>query len=397
MLEFGNVKIFADQIEGQSFAQLKEMSYYKIFGNNPIRIMPDVHSGKGCVIGFTAQIADKIVPNIIGVDIGCGVLAVKLGKIDIDYEKLDQFINEKIPSGRAVNEKEDGWTVDLVDNFLSCSESLKNREHLYRSLGTLGGGNHFIEIDQDIEGNKYLLVHTGSRNLGKQVAEIYQDLAVKTIRRTEHEQANKLVDLMKSLGRHKEINAFLDTYRTHFTVPAELAWLEGESAASYIADMQVCQLFAKINRQVIASQIIYFLTGRNIVDFENIESVHNYIDKNNIVRKGAIDASLGKKVVIPLNMRDGCILGLGLGNEDWNNSAPHGAGRVMSRGQARRELNLEEFQDQMKGIYTTSICTETLDESPMVYKDYNEILSWLPETVSITDKLFTVYNFKAKD
>lgn len=394
-----DLKIFSDIVEDSAREQINLLISQPAFADCKIRIMPDVHAGAGCVIGFTANLGEKVIPNIVGVDIGCGMLTINLGKIDIDYEKLDEVIRTNIPSGMSVHDFQ--TTPGNFINGLDCYSALKNIDRLRASMGTLGGGNHFIEIDQNLEGTKYLIVHTGSRNLGKQVAKYYQELAVK---KTDDGKENfsrakdELVSFLKQQGRQNEIESSIKILRELFQrniLNKELAYIEGNNRAHYLHDMQLCQRFASFNRGTIGTLIC---EAMNWQIGESFETIHNYIElETNMVRKGAISAKKGEKVLIPLNMRDGCIIGIGKGNEDWNYSAPHGAGRIMSRNQAQRELSLEEYQQSMKGIFTTSISKMTIDEAPQAYKPPIEIFKYLKETVDIVDWIKPVYNFKAEE
>ena len=396
-----DLKIFTDSIEPEALNQIYTLGKMDIFKDVPIRIMPDCHSGKGCVIGFTAKMNEYIIPSLIGVDIGCGMLCCEIGKIDIDYTKLDSVIREHIPAGRAVRDEEISF-CQLED--LHCKDRLKNMEWLKCSLGTLGGGNHFIEVDEDSDGMKYLVIHTGSRNLGKQVAEIYQQMAIDDMQGMNKlvEESQKLIKDYKATGRQKEIQRGLAELKRKWqpdklNIPKELCYLTGKHREMYLHDMEFCQRFAVHNREYIAA-IIFKKMGW-IFDWEKIfHTIHNYIDHDtNIVRKGAISAKAGEKVLIPINMRDGCIIGVGKGNDDWNCSAPHGAGRIMSRSKAKENVSLEEYQESMKGIYTTSVGQSTIDESPMAYKPMDEILEHIKDTVEIVKIIKPVYNFKASE
>lgn len=386
-----NVKIFTDNIEPKALEQVYTLTKQDAFANCKVRIMPDVHAGAGCVIGFTANLGDKVIPNIVGVDIGCGMLTVELGNIDLDLEALDNFINANIASGFHVRQKVT-YEFDLTE--LRCYNKLENVPRLAQSLGTLGGGNHFIEIDVDSNGNKYLIIHTGSRNLGKQVALLYQNKAIHNIKQLLPQRKKELAQQYKAEGREHEIADALAQLPTP-KIPKELCYLEGADRDDYLHDMEICQAWASINRHLIARDICAHL-GFVYYTLPNFETIHNYINFNdNITRKGAISAQKGEKVLIPLNMRDGCILGVGRGNEDWNCSAPHGAGRLYSRGTAKQILTMEEFESSMEGIYTTSVNSSTLDESAMAYKPANEILDKVGDTVDIIDILKPIYNFKA--
>lgn len=406
-----NLKIFTDNIEQEAIDQINTLIEQPAFSDCKVRIMPDVHAGAGCVIGFTADLGDKVIPNIVGVDIGCGMLTVELGCIDgsdnsivdyvtdIDYEKLDNVIRTCIPSGRNVHEEVKDVFLELKK--LRCYGKLKNIDWLERSMGTLGGGNHFIEIDEGFEGRKYLVIHTGSRNLGKQVADYYQNLAVELMigkDKLAYEQ-DKLIAEYKDQGRSSEIQDAIKELRNTWrnktdNIPKELCYLTGKYRDDYIYDMKICQRFAKQNRLMIALTIM-FRMGWCAIDL--FETVHNYIDDSNMIRKGAISAKNGEKVLIPINMRDGCIIGVGKGNEDWNYSAPHGAGRIMSRNKARESISMESFRESMEGIYTTSVCESTIDESPMAYKPMDEIIENIKDTVDISEIIKPVYNFKASE
>jgi len=395
-----DLKIFTDNIDEIALKQIDELLEQEAFKNSKVRIMPDVHAGKGCVIGFTGNLGDKVIPNIVGVDIGCGLYCANLGKIEIDYEKLDKFINENIPSGMNVNDR-------VIEDFdikqLYCYDDLKHYSWIKKSVGSLGGGNHFIEIDKDDEDNKYLVIHTGSRNLGSQVAELYQDLADKIINHGYNDYLNKKQEVIKTykeLGKQKEIQSTLSELQKEFEkdkniIPKDLAYLEGKERDNYLHDMKLCQEFAILNRHTIAQTIGKYMNF-NIKD--SFESVHNYISfEDNIVRKGAISAKKGEKVIIPINMKDGCILGYGKGNEDWNNSAPHGAGRIMSRKQAKERITMDEYIKSMEKVYTTSVNEYTIDEAPFVYKTLDEILSHIGDTVEVERIIKPVYNFKANN
>ena len=411
-----DLKIFTDNIEREAIDQINTLLEQPAFADCKVRIMPDVHAGAGCVIGFTADLGDKVIPNIVGVDIGCGMLTVELGGIDtgingktdssianyvtdIDYEKLDNVIRTCIPSGRNVHEEINYIFPELKN--LRCYNKLKNIDWLERSMGTLGGGNHFIEIDEGFEGRKYLVIHTGSRNLGKQVADYYQNLAVELMigRDKLAYERDRLIAEYKDQGRSSEIQDAIkelqNTWRKKTNdIPKELCYLTGKYRDDYIYDMKICQRFAKQNRLMIALKIMLSMGWYSIDLFE---TVHNYIDESNMIRKGAISAKKGEKVLIPINMRDGSLLCVGKGNEDWNCSAPHGAGRIMSRSKARESISMESFRESMTGVYTTSVCESTIDESPMAYKPMDEIINNIKDTVDILDVLKPVYNFKASE
>lgn len=397
-----NIKIFTDNIDGKAMNQVYELAKQKAFADCKIRIMPDVHAGAGCVIGFTADLGEKVIPNIVGVDIGCGMLCCEIGKIDIDYKKLDSVIREYIPSGRNVRSEEIEFSQF---EKLHCKDKLRKMDWLKRSMGSLGGGNHFVEVDEDSDGIKYLVIHTGSRNLGKQVAEIYQNMAYKDILEKDNSVKDKrreLIESYKRNDREKEISEALknldEKCEIIHTMPKELCYLEGKHREMYLHDMEICQEFARINRRTIQDIIFCYMGWSCTKENDRFHTVHNYIDhKSNIVRKGAISAQKGEKVLIPINMRDGCIIGVGKGNEDWNCSAPHGAGRIMSRSQAKEKVSMEEYKDSMKNIYTTSVNLSTIDESPMVYKPIEEIVEKIKDTVDILKIIKPIYNFKASE
>ena len=395
-----DLKIFTQNVEPQALSQIYTLVSQSAFADCKIRIMPDVHAGAGCVIGFTADLGEKVIPNIVGVDIGCGMLTVKLGQIDIDYAKLDSIIRMYVPSGRNVH----GGATYPVKTMkqLYCYDHLKNKDWIRCSLGTLGGGNHFIEIDEDTKGNKYLIIHSGSRNLGKQVAEYYQKVAIENLSGVNDigRAQRELVESLKAQGREKEISGAIEELHKTFKpkakgIPKELSYLEGEDRLNYLHDMKMCQEFAVANRAMMADIICRHMHWAPVSSFETI---HNYIEhETNMVRKGAISAKYDERVLIPINMRDGCIVGIGKGNEDWNCSAPHGAGRLMSRAKAKENISLEEFETSMKGIYTTSVNRSTLDESPMAYKSMDEILENIEDTVEVECIIKPVYNFKASE
>ena len=387
---------YATIIEEEAIEQIRRMCDYDFTAGSKVRIMPDVHAGKGCTIGTTMTVIDKAVPNIVGVDIGCGMYTVNLGNIEIDFEKMDEACHF-VPSGMSVWQ---GRQEHFDLQQLRCFRELKDSKRLERSLGTLGGGNHFIEVDKATDGTKYLVIHTGSRNLGKQVADIYQRLAVELNRGMEDyfKQRDEIIRTYKEQGRRSEIQAALKEIAWKkangpTSIPEDLCYLYGKYFDDYLADVEICQQFAKRNRELIA-EIILNRCGLTAIDA--FHTIHNYIDTEEmILRKGAIAAHKGEKVLIPINMRDGSVLAVGKGNPEWNYSAPHGAGRVMSRAGARERLSLEEYQKEMEGIYTTSVNEDTLDEAPMAYKSLSDIIDVIGETVEVIEVLKPIYNFKA--
>lgn len=391
-----NLEIFTENIEGEALNQIYEIAKSPAMEGAKIRIMPDVHAGKGCVIGFTATNYKNIIPNIVGVDLGCGMRVVELGNIDINYEKLDNVIRTFVPSGMDVHEHQNGHILKEVDKLLDdlhCNIGKEGRLRAEYSVGTLGGGNHFIEIDADKDNNKYLVIHTGSRNLGTLVANLYQKKAVKycTI---QPEERRAIIDQCIAEGREQDIECELLTFKQNRPyIPPEQAYLSHEDGVHYLHDVRLVQKFAELNRQRIAQIILEKMNWKQLNSFTTI---HNYVDfYDDTIRKGSISAQTNEKVLIPLNMRDGCIIGYGKGNTDWNYSAPHGAGRLMSRAAAKEAIKLEDFEASMKGIYTTSVGYSTLDESPFAYKPAQEIIDLIEDTITIDRIIKPVYNFKA--
>ncbi len=388
--------VYASVIDGSAVEQIRRMCDHEFTSGSRIRIMPDVHAGKGCTIGTTMTIADKVVPNVVGVDIGCGMYTVALDQTQVDLERFDAAAHF-VPSGMDV------WAgrqepFDL--EALRCFRALKDTRRLQRSLGTLGGGNHFIEIDRAADDTLFLVIHTGSRNLGKQVAEHYQQLAVELNqgRETYFAQRDALIAEYKASGRRKEIQAALKALHWEnkpLTLPADLCYLYGPYLDDYLHDVEICQQFARRNRELIAEIL---LTRSGLTGRDAFHTIHNYIDtKEMILRKGAIAAHKGEKVLIPINMRDGSVLAIGRGNPEWNFSAPHGAGRVLSRHDARDTLRMDEYQRAMQGVYTTCISPATLDEAPMAYKALDDIIDVIRNSVDIVEVLKPIYNFKASD
>ena len=389
---------YAKVIEEGAIEQIRRMCDYELTAGSRVRIMPDVHAGKGCTIGTTMTVTDKVCPNIVGVDIGCGMLTVKLAEKELDFEKIDAACHY-IPSGMNV------WEgrlerFDLTD--LRCYRSLRDTRRLERSLGTLGSGNHFVEVDRSADGTNYLVIHSGSRNLGKQVAEVYQQLAVDLHMGKESyfKQRDEIIRTYKEEGRRSEIQQALKELKNNYetqalAVPADICWLYGTFLDDYLHDVEICQKFARRNREKMA-EIILERTGMTAL--ESFHTIHNYIDtKEMILRKGAIAAHAGEKVLIPINMRDGSVIAIGKGSEEWNYSAPHGAGRIMSRGKAKEAIDIEAYKESMKGIYTTSVNESTLDEAPMAYKSLEDIIDVISDSVDIIEVMRPVYNFKASE
>ena len=388
---------YATVVEEQAIEQIRRMCDHEFTADSKIRIMPDVHAGKGCTVGTTMTIKDKAVPNIVGVDIGCGMYTVNLGKIEPDFAKIDEAAHY-IPSGMSIwGESREEFNLKA----LRCCEELENLQRLERSIGTLGGGNHFIEIDEARDGTKFLVIHSGSRNLGKQVAKIYQKLAVDLNRGKDEyiRQRNEIIKTYKEQGRQEEIqtalNAIALKLREEPSIPADLCFVYGSYLEDYLHDVEICQAFARRNREVMA-EIILEMTG--MAGTDGFHTIHNYIDTDEmILRKGAIAAHEGEKVLIPINMRDGSVLAIGKGNEEWNFSAPHGAGRIMSRTRAKADLDMDEYRRAMEGIYTTSVNESTLDEAPMAYKSLDDIIDVIRDSVDIIDIMRPLYNFKAAE
>ena len=395
---FNTARVFATTIDDIAREQIRAVCDTEAFASSKIRIMPDVHAGKGCTIGTTMTIVDKIVPSMVGVDIGCGMYTVYLGNIDIDFEKLDEAAHY-IPCGRDVW---DGRIERFDLTELRCYRNLKHAPRLERSLGTLGGGNHFIEVDVDDEGGKYLVIHSGSRNLGTQVAEFYQQLAVDLNAGKEdyYRRREEIIRTYKEQGRRSEIQATLKALEKEYkakepTLPKDLCYLYDSFMEDYLHDVDICQKFAERNRARMA-EIIMERCGWTAV--ETFQTIHNYIDVNEmILRKGSVSAKAGEKLLIPINMRDGSLICIGKGNEDWNYSAPHGAGRLMSRSAAFERLTMAEYEREMAGIYTTCVVPDTLDESPMAYKSIDEIVENIEPTADIIRRIKPIYNFKAAE
>ena len=389
---------YAKVVEDEAIEQIRRMCDYPFTEGSRIRIMPDVHAGKGCTIGTTMTVVDKACPNVVGVDIGCGMYTVKLQDRTLDFEKIDEACHY-IPSGMNVWK---GLTERFDLTELHCFRALKDSRRLERSLGTLGGGNHFIEIDKANDGTYYLVIHSGSRNLGKQVAEYYQQLAIDLHAGKEDyfRKRDEIIATYKAKGRRSEIQAALKALEKEYKaktpdVPEDLCWLYGSFLDDYLHDVSICQRFATRNREKMA-EILLKRTGMTAL--ESFHTVHNYIDTEEmILRKGAIAAHAGERVLIPINMRDGSVIAIGRGNPEWNFSAPHGAGRIMSRSKAKETLDLEAYKAAMEGVYTTSVNEQTIDEAPMAYKSLSDIIDVIADSVDIVDIMKPVYNFKASE
>lgn len=404
-----DVKIFGSIVEEEARAQINRVANIDAFKDAKIRIMPDVHAGKGCVCGFTADLGKKVVPNLIGVDIGCGMLAVDLGKSALNLKKLDEVIHKRIPVGQQANK----FILSDIDKFYSecdpdnCHVGFDpgTLDYFKRSMGSLGSGNHFISVEQSQNGNFYLLIHTGSRNLGKQVCEIWQKTAIKHQVEDSIPSLDEMIKKTKQecyangerSGIHKkliEVKHAWKNLRDSVAGNEDVAYLEGQDMQYYIEDMKLCQKWAAYNRKTIANRIC---ESYGIVPVSMFDTIHNYLGDDNIIRKSAISAKRGEKVLIPMNMRDGSLICIGKGNPDWNYSAPHGAGRIMSRAKAKQKFNLVDFKKSMKGIYTTSCVQQTIDEAPDAYKPMEVIMNEITDTVTIVDHLTPVYNFKGFD
>lgn len=433
--KFNKAKIFTEEIDNETISQIMDLCNQKWLEGCNIAIQADTHAGKGCTIGTTIALKDKVSPSLVGVDISCGMLVIDIpNSLTLNLEKIDKFINENIPTGFEVNKKLQYKESELnpLLTSLHCYDELKNIEHIKKSCGSLGSGNHFIEINEAEDGNHYLVIHSGSRNLGKQVAEIYQDIAdehcneaektKKTLRKT-------LIEDLKKQGRNseiqKELERFDETYKETKKIPHDLCYLEGKDMQNYLEDTHICNEYAKMSRVSIAKRILEFIVLDNLSDKEKknlkisikeykdnqfefaygnefigaesygFQTLHNYIGKDNILRKGAISAHKNEKVIIPINMRDGSIIAIGKGNAEYNYSGPHGAGRLMSRNEAKGNVDLQEFKESMKDVYSSSVGISTLDEAPMAYKPIESIINNIKDTVEIKEVVKPIYNFKA--
>ena len=402
---YNTAKVCTNELEDLSREQIMTLCDQSFVEDSIIRLMPDVHAGAGCTIGTTMTIKDKIVPNLVGVDIGCGMEVVIIDKDtkeskEFDPARLDKLIHEKIPSGRSVRENMLHLFVERTKYLSEIRCPVVDKEYAYKSIGTLGGGNHFIEANRDSAGNLYIVVHSGSRHLGNEIAEYYQNQAWLQLNGNCKEDLDALIAKLKAEGREKEIQSEIQKAKSQIltTVPKELAYVSGVLFDNYIHDMKVVQHFALINRRAMMDTILWGLFSTSEEQYEYFSTIHNYIDTDSmILRKGAVSAKNGEKLIIPINMRDGSLICEGLGNPDWNYSAPHGAGRIMSRKKASETLNINDFEKAMEGIYSTSINVKTLDESPMAYKNMQDIVSNIGPTVKILDVIKPIYNFKAAE
>ena len=392
--KFNTAKIFTDVVDNASITQVQELCNQAFTAGSRIRLMPDIHAGKGCTIGTTMTITDKVVPNLVGVDIGCGMETTRVRESHMELQKLDKLIYEKIPSGFSIRDRAHRYLSQIDLSKLCCAKHV-DLLRAEKSIGTLGGGNHFIEVDRDDEENPYIVVHSGSRHLGVEVASYYQEAGYKVLNRTDDASIEAIIAQMKAEGREKEIQKTLKKLKNlkQTGIPKALAYVSGELFEQYLHDMKIVQRFAMLNRQAMVDEIV---CGLGLHVEEQFTTVHNYIDTESmILRKGAVSARSGEKLLIPINMRDGSLICVGKGNEDWNFSAPHGAGRLMSRAEAKRRFDITGFRQEMDGIYTTSVNESTLDECPMAYKGMDDILSNIGPTVDVAKIIKPIYNFKA--
>jgi len=392
--KYGSAKIFAEIAEESAVSQIMQLCNQPVSEGAKIRIMPDVHAGAGCTIGTTMTITDKAIPNLVGVDIGCGMETVRLKETHIELQKLDKLIYRAVPSGFSVREKPHRFAEQFRYELLYCADQIDLRR-LPESIGTLGGGNHFIEADQSEDGSIYLVIHSGSRHLGVAVAKYYQEEAYRRLNGSSEADVQALIAAYKAEGKQKQIQKALKQLKEQkrTDIPKQLAYTVGELFTQYIHDMKLTQEFAMLNRRAMMDELI---RGMGVHIAEQFTTIHNYIDTEYmILRKGAVSARKGERLLIPMNMRDGSLICTGKGNDDWNQSAPHGAGRLMSRSQAKSSFTVSEFKKQMAGIYTTSVGKGTLDECPMAYKPMDAILSCIEETVTVNEIIRPIFNFKA--
>lgn len=391
--KYAAAKVFTDVVDEASISQVITLLNQPYVQGSRVRMMPDIHAGAGCTIGTTMTIADKICPNLVGVDIGCGMETIRIKETYIEPRKLDKVIREGIPSGFDIRTKAHRFAEDIDLSELCCAKKV-DTDRAYHSIGTLGGGNHFIEANRDDDGNIYVVVHSGSRHLGLEIANYYQEAAYSALTSYSKEEIDSAIETLKAAGREKEIQSVLKRMKSKQSpVPKPLAYVEGALFDQYLHDMKIAQRFAELNRLAMIDAIV---KGMKFHVVERFTTIHNYIDLDNrILRKGAVSARAGERLLIPINMRDGSLLCTGKGNEDWNFSAPHGAGRLMSRSAAKETFTVSEFKKQMEGIYTTSVSRGTLDECPMAYKGMEDIVGNIEPTVTIDAVIRPIYSFKA--
>ena len=420
--KYAEAKIFTDLFDDMTVSQIIGILNSPVTENQKVRIMSDCHAGKGCVIGTTMTIGDKIIPNLVGVDIGCGMLVVELGKLNLDQDdlkRLDDIVYKYVPSGFDINKDSSNWKyfdskIKPEEWFkeLNCYKHFKGKETMFaNSLGSLGGGNHFLELDKDDNDNYYLVVHSGSRNLGLVVANYYQDIAVKKTEDVTGKLKVKIEEYKRD-GRLQEISQMIKEFKSNYVSKCnkELCYLVGDDMEDYLHDMRLCQEYASMSRKAMTINVLthffdtkFWTIDESLIKFSNkeffyFETIHNYINfEDNILRKGAVSARLGERLLIPMNMRDGSLVCVGKGNDDWNQSAPHGAGRLMSRAKAKKQIDLKDFEDSMKGIYSTTVNQSTIDESPFAYKPMESIIENVKDTVEIVNVIKPVYNFKASE
>lgn len=411
--KYGIAKVFTDVIEDSAISQIIGLLNQSFIKDCKVRIMPDVHMGNGACVGFTANLGDKVIPNLVGVDIGCGVLTIPLGPVNIDYKRFDKILRENVAFGFEVNSKQKKKFDELEDMYCYKDVVKHQYDKVLKAIGSTGSGNHFVEIDEDFEGNKYLMIHCGSRHLGLDVCKYYQNKAGKE---EDKNNINSLIAKMKASGRESEIQEAINNYKSKLDkIPKNLLYLIGEDKDKYLHDMRICQKYAALNRFTIAEELLknYFndcqvqlstggklkikQKGKYNIKTEWFDTIHNYIGDDNIIRKGAVSAYEGQKLIVPINMRDGALICMGKGNKDWNFSCPHGAGRILSRGKAKEILELSEYSQQMQGIYSTCINESTIDEAPMAYKRIEDIINNIGDTVDIINIIKPRYNFKASD
>ncbi len=391
---YNEAKIFTDIVDETSISQILLLLNQEFAAGSKIRLMPDVHAGAGCTIGTTMTITDKAVPNLVGVDIGCGMETIRLKEKHIELQKLDKLIYQKIPSGFQIREQTHRYFQEINLEDLYCYRYI-NPHRAEKSLGTLGGGNHFIEANRDENGNLYIVVHSGSRHLGLEVANYYQQEGYQALNGSSKQDIEALILDLKSQGREREIQKSITALKqtTRTNIPKQLAYVSGELFEQYIHDMKIVQSYAQLNRKAMMDEIV---KGMKLHIVEQFTTIHNYIDTDAmILRKGAVSAKQGEKILIPINMRDGSLICIGKGNDDWNQSAPHGAGRLMSRSAAKQSFTVSEFKRQMQGVYTTSVNQDTLDECPMAYKGMEDIVNHIGDTADIVQIIKPIYNFKA--